>query len=143
MWPTLETLHYIALSTLIGTVGLFDLRVLGMAKSIPPATLHRLIPAGIAAYGVNILTGICFFSGFPEQYFYNPSFWWKGLFMAIAGANVSVFYLSTAFRDVQALPAGAQAPLHARIMAATSLSAWIAVLICGRLLTFFRPPLFH
>jgi len=25
----------------------------------------------------------------------------------------------------------------------TSLSMWIALLICGRLLTFFRPPSFH
>jgi hypothetical protein len=143
MWPTLETLHYIGLSTLIGTVGLFDLRVLGMGTSIPPATLHRLIPIGVAAYCSNLLTGICFLSAFPEQYFYNPSFWWKGLFMAIAGVNVAAFYLSTAFRDVKALPAGGEAPLHAKIMAGTSLTAWIGVLICGRLLTFFRPPFFH
>jgi hypothetical protein len=143
MWPTLETLHYVGLSTLIGTVGLFDLRVLGMGTSIPPAALHRLIPIGIAAYGLNILTGICFLSAFPEQYFYNPSFWWKGLFMAVAGVNVAVFYLSTAYRDVKALPAGGEAPLQAKIMAGTSLTAWICVLICGRLLTFFRPPFFH
>jgi hypothetical protein len=143
MWPTLETLHYLGLSTLIGTVGLFDLRVLGMGTAIAPATLHRLIPVGVAAYCVNILTGICFLSAFPEQYFYNPSFWWKGLFMAIAGVNVAAFYLSTAFREVKALPAGDEAPLYAKIMAGTSLTAWIGVLICGRLLTFFRPPFFH
>lgn len=143
MWPTLETLHYLGLSTLIGTVGLFDLRVLGMAKSIPPATLHKLIPIGVAAYCVNLLTGICFFSGFPEQYFYNPSFWWKGLFMAVAGVNVAAFYVSPAFREVKVMPAGSDAPLAAKIMAATSLSAWIGVLVCGRLLTFFRPFFFH
>ena len=74
MWPTMETLHYIGLSLLLGTVGLFDLRVLGMAKAIPPVALHRLIPFGIAGYAVNLLTGIAFFSAFPEQYFYNPSF---------------------------------------------------------------------
>jgi hypothetical protein len=143
MWPTLETLHYLGLSTLIGTVGLFDLRVLGMGTSIRPAALHRLVPIGVAAYCLNILTGICFLSAFPEQYFYNPSFWWKGLFMAVAGVNVAVFYLSPAFRDVKALPPGAEAPLYAKVMAGTSLGAWIGVLICGRLLTFFRPPFFH
>ena len=143
MWPTLETLHYLGLSTLIGTVGLFDLRVLGMGTAIAPATLHRLIPIGVAAYGLNIMTGICFLSAFPEQYFYNPSFWWKGLFMSIAGVNVAAFYLTPAFRDVKALPPGAEAPLYAKIMAGTSLTAWIGVLICGRLLTFFRPPFFH
>src|SRR5580765_5524780 len=132
MWPTLETLHYLGLSTLIGTVGLFDLRVLGMAKSIPPATLHRLIPLGVAAYILNLLTGICFLSAFPEQYAYNPSFWWKGLFMGIAGVNVAAFYLSPAFREVKFLPAGADASLPAKLMAGISFGAWIGVLTCGR-----------
>jgi hypothetical protein len=143
LWPAMETLHYLGLSLLLGTVGAFDLRVLGMAKAIPPATLHKLIPIGIAAYCLNLLTGIVFFSGFPEQYFYNPSFWWKGTFMAVAAVNVAVFYLTPEFALVKAMPAGADAPPVAKLIAAVSLSAWVLVLICGRLLTFFRPPLFH
>ena len=143
LWPTLETFHYLGLSLLLGTIGLFDLRVLGMGKAIPPGALHKLIPIGIAGYAVNALTGIQFFSGFPEQYFYNPAFWWKGTFMAIAGINVAIFYLSPSFREVKALPAGADAPLRAKVIAGTSLGCWIGVLICGRLLTFYRPPLFH
>jgi hypothetical protein len=143
MWPSLETAHYIGLSLLLGTVGLFDLRLLGVAKAIPPAALHKLIPIGIAGYTINILTGITFFSAFPEQYFYNPAFWWKGLFMAIAGMNVAAFYLSSAFAGVNTLPAFADAPPRAKLIAGVSLSAWIAVLVCGRYLTFFRPPVFH
>ena len=142
-WPMLETLHYLGLSLLLGTVGLFDLRVLGLGKGAAPATLHKLIPFGIAGYCVNILTGITFFSGFPEQYFYNPAFQWKAMFMAVAGMNVAAFYLTPAFREVRAMPAGADAPLRAKLIAGTSLGAWVAVLICGRLLTFYRPPFFH
>jgi hypothetical protein len=143
LWPTLETLHFIGLSLLFATIGLFDLRVLGIGKAIPPGTLHRLIPIGIAGYALNALTGVFFFSGFPEQYFYNAAFWWKGTFMAIAGINVAAFYLSSSFREVQTLPAGADAPFRAKLIAGTSLGAWSAVLICGRLLTFYRPPYFH
>jgi hypothetical protein len=143
LWPTLETLHFIGLSLLFATVGVFDLRVLGVGRAIPPGTLHRLIPIGIAGYGLNALTGLFFFSGFPEQYFYNPAFWWKGTFMAIAGINVAAFYLSSSFREVKLLPAGADAPFGAKVIAGTSLGAWMAVLVCGRLLTFYRPPFFH
>jgi hypothetical protein len=143
LWPTLETLHFLGLSLLFATIGVFDLRVLGIGKAIPPGALHRLIPIGIAGYAVNVLTGITFFSGFPEQYFYNPAFWWKGTFMAIAGINVAAFYLTRSFREVQMLPAGADAPFRAKLIAGTSLGAWCAVLICGRLLTFYRPPSFH
>ena len=143
LWPTLETLHFLGLSLLFATIGVFDLRVLGIGKAIPPGALHRLIPIGIAGYAVNVLTGITFFSGFPEQYFYNPAFWWKGTFMAIAGINVAAFYLTQSFREVQMLPAGSDAPFRAKLIAGTSLGAWCAVLICGRLLTFYRPPSFH
>lgn len=143
VWPLCETLHYLGLSLLLGTVGLFDLRVLGFAKSIPPAALHRLIPFGIAGFAVNLLTGIVFFSGFPEQYAYNPSFFFKGVFMAVAALNVAAFYGSGAFASVKTISAGAEAPMGAKLIAGTSLSAWVAVLVCGRLLTFFRPPIFH
>ena len=142
LWPVLETFHYIGLSLLLGTVGLFDLRVLGMAKDIPPAALHQLIPLGVAGYVINIITGIGFFFAYPEQYAYNSAFHFKLAFMALAGINVLIFY-SAAFREVNALGAGADAPLRSKIITGVSLTSWVAVLICGRLLTFFRPPFFH
>ena len=69
--------------------------------------------------------------------------WWKGAFMAVAAMNVGVFYLSSAFREVRAMPSGASAPGGAKLICALSLCCWVGVLISGRLLTFFRPPLFH
>jgi hypothetical protein len=143
LWPIFQTLHYFGLSLLLGTVGLFDLRVLGVGKAVAPATLHKLIPLGIAGFALNLLTGIWFFFGFPEQYFYNPSFQLLLAFVAIAGINVAVFYLTDAFREVKLMPGGADAPFRAKLIAGTSLSAWIAVLACGRLITFYRPPFFH
>ena len=143
VWPLCETLHYLGLSLLIGCVGLFDLRVLGMAKGIPVATIHRLVPWGIGGYFVNILTGIVFFFGHPDQYFYNDAFRFKALFMGLAGLNVLAFYGTTAFRDLKALAPGTEPPSRAKMIAGASLSLWVGVLICGRLLTFFRPPFFH
>lgn len=142
LWPLCETLHFLGLSLLIGTVGFFDLRVLGVAKAIPPGALHRLIPWGIAGFAVNLLTGIVFFSGYPEQYAYNSAFHWKLSFMALAALNAALFY-TTAFRDVRTLEAGAQASLRARVITGVSLASWVGVLTCGRLLTFYRPPFFH
>jgi hypothetical protein len=45
-WPTVESLHFVGLSMLIGAVGLFDLRMLGLARGIPMGALHRMIPWG-------------------------------------------------------------------------------------------------
>ena len=143
LWPILQTLHLFGFTLLIGTVGLFDLRALGLAKGIPLAAIHRLIPWGVAGYIGNILLGIVFFSGHPEQYYYNNAFRLKLLFMVVAGVNILAFYGSSAFAEVKALPASASVPLRIKIIAGTSLCAWVAVLVCGRMITFNRPPFFH
>jgi hypothetical protein len=138
-WPIAESLHFFGLALLLGTVGLFDLRLLGFAKPIPLSALHRLIPWGITGYLINVITGISFFAAEPDQYLYNPSFQIKMAFMTLAGTNVLLFYL-TMFRRVTSCGPGEDAPMAARIMGGASLVFWIGVLSCGRLLTFFRPP---
>jgi len=139
-WPTAESLHFFGLCLLMGTVGVFDLRLIGLAKQIPLPALHRLIPFGIGGFIINILTGISFFTAEPDQYLYNPSFHTKMLFMTLAGINVLLFY-TTMFKKVQNCGPGDQAPMPARIMGAASLVFWIGVISGGRLLTFFRPPI--
>jgi hypothetical protein len=143
LWPAMQTLHLIGFTLLFGTVGLFDLRALGVAKGIPLAAVHRLIPWGVAGFIGNILLGIVFFSVHPEQYFYNNAFRLKLIFMAIAGANMLAFYATGSFKEAKALPGDAAIPVHIKIIAGISLLAWVAVLICGRLITFNRPPFFH
>jgi hypothetical protein len=138
-WPFIESLHYIALTLLIGTVGLFDLRMLGMARSISLSALHQIVPLGVFAYLANIITGLMFFVCAPDQYLYNPAFQLKLLCMLIAGINVAVFY-STSVRAVKALPIGIATPLHVKVIAAVSLISWLSVIVLGRLITYFRPP---
>jgi len=143
LWPLMQTLHLFGFTLLFGTVGFFDLRALGIAKGIPLQAIHRLVPWGVAGYIGNILLGVVFFSGHPEQYYYNNAFRLKLLFMAVAGINILAFYGTTAFAELKTLPASASAPLRIKIIAATSLFAWVAVLVCGRMITFNRPPFFH
>jgi hypothetical protein len=138
IWPICESIHFIGLSALIGSVGLFDLRLLGVARRLPPAALHALIPIGLIGFAINAITGIFFLAGTPDQYLFNPAFRFKVVFILLAGANASVFYL-TSFRTVQTLREGETAPLAARIIGGVSLSLWIAVIAAGRLLTFYRP----
>jgi hypothetical protein len=143
LWPILQTLHLFGFTLLIGTVGFFDLRVLGIAKGIPLQALHRLIPWGIAGFIGNILTGIVAFSGHPEQYFYNNAFRIKVVIVLLAGINILVFYGTGLFEETKKLPADADVPRRIKIIGGISLCAWVGVLICGRMITFFRPPFFH
>jgi hypothetical protein len=138
-WPVAESIHFTGLCLLIGTVGLFDLRMMGLVKGVPLQALHRLIPFGLAGYIMNVLTGFTFLSGYPDQYIYNPAFQSKMIFMGAAGLNVTLFYL-TMYRGVIAAGPEGEAPLPARIAGGISLLCWIGVIFCGRFLTFFRPP---
>jgi hypothetical protein len=137
-WPVFESLHFLGMSMLLGTVGVFDLRLMGFARRIPIAALHRLIPIGIAGFAINLVTGFSFLSATPDQYLFNLAFRWKVTFLAIAGLNVLLFYART-FRRLLDTPPGAAPPLGARLAGAVSLVAWIGVMSAGRLLTFYRP----
>jgi hypothetical protein len=139
IWPALESAHFIGMSLLIGTIGMFDLRLLGFARSVPVAALHRLIPFGIAGFLINATTGVFFIAGYPDQYIFNDAFRVKVLFILIAGLNVLFFY-TRVFRRLEHLPPGEPPPFAMRLAGGVSLCAWIGVMTAGRLLTFFRPP---
>src|SRR5438477_11674620 len=74
VWPACETLHFMGLILLIGNVGVFDLRILGVIRDLPALPLNRFVLWGIAGFMVNLVTGIVFFVGKPDQYIDNPAF---------------------------------------------------------------------
>lgn len=138
-WPIAESIHFVGLCLLVGTVGVFDLRMLGVARGIPLAHLHKLVPYGVAGYLANVTTGVMFFTTAPDQYLHNPAVQTKFFFMLIAGMNMLFFYSTTAV-EVKATPSGQQLSKRAKIIAAVSLLCWCVIIICGRLITYFRPP---
>jgi len=140
VWPISEALHFMGLVLLVGTVSTFDLRVLGVGKGIAPSAIHRLVPFGLAGFGISICTGVLFIAGTPDQYFYNSAFHLKVVFLLAMGINVAFFY-SAPFRVVKSLGPGDDAPRITKLSAALSLLIMVGVMCCGRMLTFFRPPM--
>jgi len=53
IWPASETLHFIGLALLVGTVCLLDLRMLGVARELGFKGLHKLTRWGIAGFVIN------------------------------------------------------------------------------------------
>jgi uncharacterized membrane protein len=133
MWPTCETLHFIGLSLVFGVVFLFNLRMLGIMKNVSFNALHRLLPWGILGFGVNLLTGMLFFSGAPQQYTKNTAFYWKILLILLAGVNALYF---TMFDETWTLKAGDDAPLRAKAVALSAIFLWVGVMYCGSMLPF-------
>lgn len=139
VWPISETLHFCGLALMAGTVGLFDLRVLGLAKGIAPGALHATLRWGLAGFVVSFITGIMFISGAPDQYFYNDAFKLKVVFLVLMGANAGLFYWRE-FAGISRLGPHDEAGLSAKWVAGASLTFLVLVMLCGRMITFFRPP---
>ncbi len=137
-WPAAESVHFIGLSLLFGTVVLWDLRLLGVAKRIPFVALHELLRWTAVGFALSAGSGAMFLMAEPTEYIYNPSFHFKMLCLAVAGLNAAVFYLSG--YGVRVMRGAEDAvPRTAKLFAVISLLAWLGVIVFGRLLTFYRP----
>jgi hypothetical protein len=143
-WPLCETFHFFGLILLVGTVGMFDLRLLGFAKGLPIAPMRRLLPWGVLGFILAVVTGLMFVTGIfvnveiPAGTVLKADVYLqlKLLFMALAGLNLLAFYLTGMSRAVENLGAGEDAPVTARIIAGVSLFLWFGVVYMGRLIPF-------
>src|SRR5215831_2560373 len=133
VWPSCETLHFVGLSILFTVVLLVDLRMLGMAKRISFAALYQLLPLGMLGFALNLVTGMFFFIGAPEQYTKNPVFYWKILFVILGAVNVLYFML---LDEPWTVGAGDDAPLTAKLVAGSAIFVWVGVLFFGHMLPF-------
>jgi hypothetical protein len=142
-WPLCEIFHFIGLCLLIGIVGMFDLRVLGIAKGLPLSVLRRLLPWGVFGFILCLVTGALFVGGMGANLIgenaydvivRDPYLQLKLLFIALAGLNLLAFYLTGAAGTVETLGPGDDAPVLAKVIAGTSLFLWIGVIVFGRLI---------
>jgi uncharacterized membrane protein len=131
-WTFMMILHFLGLIMIVGTVGLLDLRIMGFMKQLPIGPVHRFLPWAMAGLGINIVTGLLAFIGLPDNYIYSGVFWLKMLSLLLLGLNAAVFYLTDIFAGVESLGAGEDAPMSAKLIAASSLFLWFAVITFGR-----------
>ncbi len=134
-FPTLQSLHFIGMTMLVGVVGAIDLRVLGLARGLPIHPLHRFLPLAFVGFGINLITGLMFFAHDPYVYAYNISFRIKMLLILVAGLNALWFRLGV-FIDVDKWGPGIEASRLAKVISALSLFIWFAVITAGRFIAF-------
>jgi hypothetical protein len=135
LWPVCELLHFVGLALLVGAAGLFDLRLMGFLKSIPLAAAMQLRGWAAAGIAINVVTGVMFFIGAPDQYINNPAWSAKVAFLGVAIANVLVFETRQGKRILM-MTAEAQTPTSFKVAGAVSMASWAAVLYFGRMLPF-------
>ncbi len=135
LWPVCEIVHFIALSLLVGVVGFFDLRLLGLFARVPLNAAWSLMPWGKAGFALAMITGLTFFIGAPDQYVTNVAFYAKLAFLAIAGLNAMSFERIFG-AAVAASDARGATPLAFKAIGAVSIVCWFLVIYWGRMLPF-------
>jgi hypothetical protein len=136
LYPAVEVVHILGFSVLVGAIVLFDLRVLGFAKSLPVNDLARhLLPWALAALLLIVPSGLAMFATQPLEFVGSTVFLLKLGLIAAAGLNALLFHLGV-YRSVQGWNLGRTAPGTARGQALLSIFLWAGVITCGRLLAY-------
>ena len=136
MYPIVEIVHIVGFAVLFGAVAMFDLRVLGFARSLPVKALGRhLLPWAVGSLALIVPAGLLMFSTNPHEFAANKVFQLKLALIVAAGLNAALFHAGS-YRAVFSWNEGVPAPLPAKAHAIASLLIWIAVISCGRLLAY-------
>jgi hypothetical protein len=137
LFPWIECVHVLALTLVIGSISIVDLRLLGLRyrnRSVLEATAEAL-PITWTAFALAVLTGGLMFSSNALAYAHNSFFQAKIALIAFAGLNMLGYHLVVG-RGAASWHTAALTPLRARLVGGLSLALWIAVAACGRWIGF-------
>jgi hypothetical protein len=128
-FPLILTVHTIGMGFLAGTSSAIALRILGVAKQVPLASLQKFYPVLWLAFAANFISGVLLLIGYPYKAFTNPVYYLKLSFIA-AAVTLAVMVKN------QVLRASAPDLRRARVLASLSLFSWIGTITAGRLLAY-------
>ena len=136
IFPTIETIHVLALVLVIGSILTVDLRLLGLANRARPVTqvTGQSLPLTWSAFGVAVISGSLLFASKAVTYYGDIPFRLKMVCLVLAGLNMLCFHGLTYRRVAQwdhAAP-----PLGAKIAGAVSLLLWMVIVGAGRWIGF-------
>ena len=132
-YPVANTLHLLGLVMLVGGIGVVDLRIAGLWRSLPAAPLSRaLTPLALAGLAIMVASGTILFAADGATLARSATFHRKLALIALALANAAAFRLAWQRR----VEAGGSVPGVARLMAIASLLLWLGVGTLGRWIAY-------
>jgi hypothetical protein len=131
-FPTVLTVHTFGMMLLVGCAWVVDLRLLGIARSIPIGPLRPLFRIMWAAFWINLATGVLLFIADPVRKATSLLFGFKMLLIVI---NLPL--LARLERAVWGQnPEPVLVTGSARQLAAASALLWAGTIFAGRLLGY-------
>ncbi len=137
LFPWVECAHVVALSFVVGSIAIVDLRLLGLASLSRPVTtlLKQILPLTWTAFGFALLTGGTLFTSDAVAYWDDEPFRMKFVAMAIAGVNMLLFHFVTC-RNISEWESTPRPPWGAKVAGGVSMVLWVFVVGFGRWIGF-------
>lgn len=135
--PTIQSIHIVCITLVIGTSALLDLRILGWAapSQVPAEMARRLLPWTWSALAVQFFTGGMLVLNRPIRYADNPSFLFKMLFLII-GIVLTLVLASGLRRDPDHWTSAPARVLTGKVLAGGSVLAWVLIVLAGRWIAY-------
>lgn len=136
-FPLIECVHVLAITFVVGTVAMVDLRLLGVASRTRAVSrlTREILPWTWGGFVAALITGGLMFSSAAVKYFDNIPFRLKFVIMVLAGINMLVFHAATQ-RSVKQWDEDASPPLGAKVAGGLSILCWLGVIAAGRWIGF-------
>jgi hypothetical protein len=136
LFPLVEAVHVIALTIVVGSIAMVDLRLLSLVlRRVDPARLiASTLPVTWIAFGFAVVSGLLLFASAATHYLDNLPFRFKLALIGLAGVNMLVFHFVTGKRPAEWNPA--RMPPGARFAGVVSLLLWTGAVVLGRWIAF-------
>lgn len=135
--PILVATHMIGLTGSVGTLIWFDLRLLGLG--LPRCSVSRLyrllMPWMLPSFGVMMISGGLMFVAYATLAYENIFFRVKMAALLVAGVNALIYHLATK-RGIGAWDTARLPPVAAQMAGLVSLTAWIVIILTGRMMAY-------
>ncbi len=141
LFPWIESVHVLALTLVVGSISIVDLRLLGVASANRSVAklMREVLPFTWGAFALALATGSSLFASHAVGYAANFQFRMTMLLLFLAGINMLVFHLVTG-RGVGKWDEAGITPMAGKIAGGTSLLLWIGIVAFGRWIGFTNVP---
>lgn len=124
-YPLILFLHTLGLSTVAGLSAAIDLRLLGVASTVPLTSLEKTFGLMWAGFALTAVTGVLLFAADATKHASNPAFFVKLAFVA-GGVVVLALIRTRVFGRRE----------RGTWLATASLACWLVALTAGRLMAY-------
>jgi len=136
-WGIVEGSHLLFAMLFFGCILVFDARLLGITfRDVKISEVsEKLLPFTVISMTILLASGVFVFFSKPQDYYHNIWFRIKMVLLLVAVINVYIFHKIVQKNQAE-WDSAASPPTKAKMSAVISLTCWVLVIGCGRLIAY-------